>query len=64
LSADSRTYRFAKLYSIPAHTILKEARQTLILIEHDPLLCKDAEGMIDLASQAMSDAAKEAAVML
>jgi hypothetical protein len=45
-------------------TILEEARHILILIEHDLLLYEDAIGMIDLASQAMSDAAKEAAVLL
>ena len=45
-------------------TILEEARHTLIIIEHDPLLYEDAAGMIDLASQAMSDAAKEASVLL
>jgi hypothetical protein len=45
-------------------TILEEGRHTLIIIEHDPLFCDDAAGMIDLASQAMSDAAKEAAVLL
>ncbi len=45
-------------------TILEEARHTLIIIEHDPLLYQNATGIIDLASQAMSDAAKEAAVLL
>jgi hypothetical protein len=45
-------------------TILEEARHSLILEEHDPLLYEDAAGMIDLASQAMSDAAKEAALLL
>jgi DNA polymerase I len=45
-------------------TILEEARHTLIIIEHDPLLYEDATGMIDLASQTMSDAAKEVAVLL
>jgi hypothetical protein len=32
--------------------------------EHDPLLYKGAAGVIDLASQSMSDAAKEAAILL
>ena len=32
--------------------------------EHDPLLYEDAAGMIDLATQAISDASKEAAVLL
>jgi hypothetical protein len=36
----------------------------LIIIEHDLLLYEDATGMIDLASQAMSDASKEATVLL
>jgi len=40
------------------------APYNLIIIEHDPLLYEDALGMIDLAPQAMSDAAKEAAVLL
>jgi hypothetical protein len=45
-------------------TVLEEARHTQIIIEHDPLLYEDAAGMIDLASQAISDVSKEAAVML
>jgi DNA polymerase I len=45
-------------------TILEEARHSLIFIEHDPLLYEDAAGMIDLASQAMRDASKEAAVLI
>jgi hypothetical protein len=45
-------------------TILKEARHTLIIIEHDPLLYEDAAGMIDLLSQETSNATKEAAVLL
>jgi hypothetical protein len=45
-------------------TILEEARHSLILIEHDPQLYEDASGMRDLATQAMRDAAKEAAVLL
>ena len=35
-----------------------------LIIEHDPLLDEDAIGMIGLASQATSDAAKEAALLL
>jgi hypothetical protein len=31
-------------------------------MEHNPLLYEDDAGMIDLASRAMSDAAKEATV--
>jgi DNA polymerase I len=45
-------------------TILEEARHTLIIIEHDPLVYENAAGMIDLASQALIDAAKEAVVLL
>jgi hypothetical protein len=45
-------------------TILEEARSTLIFIKHDSLLYEDATGMVGLVSQAMSDAAKEAAVLL
>lgn len=45
-------------------TILEEARHNLIIIEHDPLLYEGAAGMIDLASQSISDAAKGAAVLL
>jgi hypothetical protein len=44
--------------------ILEEAPHSLIIIEQDPLLYENAAGMIDLASQALSDAAKEAAVLL
>ncbi|VVB64578.1 Uncharacterised protein [uncultured archaeon] len=45
-------------------TILEEARHSLIIIEHDPMLYEDATGMIDLVSREMSDAAKDAAVLL
>jgi hypothetical protein len=45
-------------------TILEVVRHYWIIIECDPLLYEDATGMIDLASQEMSDAAKEAAVLL
>jgi DNA polymerase I len=45
-------------------TILEKVRYTLILIEHDPLLYQDVAGMIDLAFQAPSDAAKEASLLL
>jgi hypothetical protein len=43
-------------------TILEEARHSLIIIEHDPLLYEDT-GMMELVSQAMRDAVKEAAVL-
>jgi hypothetical protein len=36
----------------------------LILIEHDPLLYEDAIEMTEYVSKAMSDAAKEATVLL
>ena len=45
-------------------TILEEARHSLIIIEHDPLLYEDAQGMIEYVSQGLHDAAKEAAVLL
>ena len=42
-------------------TILEEARHSLILIEHDPLLYEQAVEMTEYISESMSDAAKEAA---
>jgi hypothetical protein len=45
-------------------TILEEARHSLIIIEHDPLLYEDAQGMVEYVSQGLHDAAKEAAVLL
>jgi len=33
-------------------TILEEARHSLIVIEHDPMLYEDAEGMVEYVSQA------------
>jgi hypothetical protein len=45
-------------------TILEEAPHSLILIEHDPLLYEDAREMTEYVSHALSDAAKEAAVLL
>jgi len=45
-------------------TILEEARHSLILIEHDPLLYEHAVEMTEYVSKSMSDAAKEAAVLL
>jgi hypothetical protein len=45
-------------------TILEEARHSLILIEHDPLLYEQAVEMTEYISKSMSDAAKEAAVLL
>jgi hypothetical protein len=45
-------------------TILEEARHSLILIEHDPLLYEQAVEMTEYISKSMSDASKEAAVLL
>ncbi|VVB62844.1 Uncharacterised protein [uncultured archaeon] len=36
----------------------------MIVIEHDPLLYEDAQGMVEYVSQGLHDAAKEAAVLL
>ncbi len=45
-------------------TILEENHHSLIFIEYDPLLYEDAQEMTEYISQAMKDAAKEAAVLL
>jgi hypothetical protein len=45
-------------------TILEEARHSLIIIENDPILYEDAQGMVEYVSQGLYDAAKEAAVLL
>ena len=45
-------------------TVLEEARHSLILIEHDPTIYEDAAEMVDYISRSLSDAAKEAAVLL
>jgi hypothetical protein len=45
-------------------TILEEAHHSLILIEHDPHLYEDAREMTEYVSHVLSDAAKEAAVLL
>ena len=45
-------------------TILEEARHSLIIIEHDPMLYEDAQRMVEYVSQGLHDAAKEAAVLL
>ena len=34
----------------------------MIVIEHDPMLYEDAQGMVEYVSQGLHDAAKEAAV--
>jgi hypothetical protein len=44
-------------------TILEEAHHTLIIIEHDPILC-DSQEMIEYIFQAMKQAACEATVLL
>ncbi len=38
--------------------ILEEARHSLIIIEHDPLLYEDVQGMVEYVSQGLHDAAK------
>ena len=45
-------------------TILEEARHSLIIIEHDPLLSEDAQGMVSTFSKGFSMQRKEAAVLL
>lgn len=45
-------------------TVLEEARHSIILIEHDPTLYEDAAEMVEYVSHALSDAAKESAVLL
>lgn len=45
-------------------TILEEAHHSLIIVEHDPMLYDDAAEMVEYISHALSDAAKEAAVLL
>ena len=45
-------------------TILEEARHSLIIIEHDPILYEDSREMVEYISQAMRQAAQEATVLL
>ena len=45
-------------------TILEEARHSLIIIEHDPLLYENALRMVEYVSKGLHDAAKEAAILL
>jgi hypothetical protein len=45
-------------------TILEEAHHSIVIVEHDPLLYEDAAEIVDYVSHALSDAAKEAAVLL
>jgi hypothetical protein len=39
-------------------TILEEVRYSLIIIEHDPLLYENAQGIVEYVSQGLHDAAK------
>jgi hypothetical protein len=43
---------------------LKRPANSLTIIEHDPLLYENAQGMAEYVSQGLHDAAKEAAVLL
>jgi DNA polymerase I len=45
-------------------TILEEAHHSLILVEHDPMLYEDAQEMAEYVSQALKEAARDAAVLL
>jgi|GEM_PF-2789123 hypothetical protein len=45
-------------------TILDEDRHSLILVEHDPMLYEDASEMTENVSEALQQAAQEAAVLL
>ena len=45
-------------------TILEEARHSLIIIEHDPILYEDSQEMVEYISQAMRQAAQEATILL
>jgi DNA polymerase I len=45
-------------------TVLEEARHSIIIVEHDPMLYEDAAEMVEYVSHALSDAGKEAAVLL
>lgn len=42
----------------------RNARSSLIVTEHDPFLREDATGMMNLVSQSMGGAYKDAAVLL
>jgi hypothetical protein len=45
-------------------TVLEEARHSIIIVEHDPMLYEDAAEMVEYVSHALSDVAKESAVLL
>ena len=59
-----RTLRFAGLSAFQLMAILEEARHSLILLEHDLMLYEHVVEMTEYISKSMSDAAKEAAVLL
>jgi hypothetical protein len=52
------------IHNLLAHDHPRGARNSLIIIEHDPLLYEDAQGMVEYVSQGLHDDAKEAAVLL
>lgn len=45
-------------------TVLEEAHHSLVIVEHDPMPYDDAAEMVEYVSHALSDASKEAAVLL
>jgi hypothetical protein len=45
-------------------TILEEARHSLIIIEHDPFLYEDAQGMVENVLPRFARCCQEAAVLL
>ena len=45
-------------------TIIEEAYQTLVIIEHDPLLYDEAEMMTEYISRALDDLARGSAVLI
>ena len=45
-------------------TVLEQNHNTIVMIEHDPLLYEDAQEMAEYVSQAMREASNEAAVLL
>ncbi len=45
-------------------TFLEQNHHTIVIIEHDPLLCENAQEMTEYVSQAMRETANDAAVLL
>ncbi len=45
-------------------TVLEEARHTLVIVEHDPLLYEDAGDMMETITRSMRDAARGACLLL